>query len=109
MFSVRQNPQRGPGRLTNSAARTEVVLLIRRTVRPRGYASGFVSPAAALDDLFEQPAVRHIVSSASTLGMRCGILVASSAEICRIYHLEFVRNPVSQITIQKVSGVDPSF
>ncbi len=27
----------GPGRLTNSAARTHVVLLIRRTVRPRGY------------------------------------------------------------------------
>ena len=30
----------GPGRLTHSAARTDVVLLIRRTVRPRGYASG---------------------------------------------------------------------
>jgi len=40
----------------HSAARTDVVLLIRRTVRPRGYASGFVSPAAALDGLFEQPA-----------------------------------------------------
>ena len=32
----------------HSAARTDVVLLIRRTVRPRGYASGFNSPA----DLF---------------------------------------------------------
>src|SRR4029077_21051841 len=31
-----------------SAARTNVVLLIRRTVRPRGYASGFDSPAALL-------------------------------------------------------------
>jgi len=30
----------------HSAARTDVVLLIRRTVRPRGYASGFNSPAA---------------------------------------------------------------
>ena len=29
----------------HSAARTNVVLLIRRTVRPRGYASGFNSPA----------------------------------------------------------------
>ncbi len=28
-----------PGRLTNSTARTDLVLLIRRTVRPRGYAS----------------------------------------------------------------------
>jgi len=39
-----------------SAARTNVVLLIRRTVRPRGYASGFDSPAALLDSLFEHPA-----------------------------------------------------
>src|SRR4029077_6719962 len=55
-FSAHRNPQRGPGRLTDSAARTDVVLLIRRTVRPRGYASGFDSPAALLDGLFEQPA-----------------------------------------------------
>jgi hypothetical protein len=32
-----------------------VVLLIRRTVRPRGYASGYFSPAALLEDRFEQP------------------------------------------------------
>ncbi len=38
------------------AARTNVVLLIRRTVRPRGYASGFDSPAALLNGLFEHPA-----------------------------------------------------
>jgi hypothetical protein len=48
-FSVRQNPQRRPGRLTDSAARTDVVLLIRRTVRPGGYAS------VVVDCLFEQP------------------------------------------------------
>src|ERR1043166_8206541 len=30
----------------HSAARTDVVLLIRRTVQPRGYASGFDSPRA---------------------------------------------------------------
>src|SRR6185503_7000825 len=47
-FSVHQNPQRGPGRLTDSAARTDVMLLIRCTVRPRGYASGFDPPAALL-------------------------------------------------------------
>jgi hypothetical protein len=40
----------------HSAARTDVVLLIRRTVRPRGYASGFDLPAALLDELFEHPA-----------------------------------------------------
>jgi len=40
----------------HSAARTDLVLLIRRTVRPRGYASGFDSPAALLDGLFEHPA-----------------------------------------------------
>jgi len=40
----------------HSAARTDVVLLIRRTVRSRGYASGFDSPAALLDSLFEHPA-----------------------------------------------------
>jgi hypothetical protein len=40
----------------HSAARTNLVLLIRRTVRPRGYASGFDSPAALLDGLFEHPA-----------------------------------------------------
>jgi hypothetical protein len=43
----------------HSAARTDVVLLIRRTVRPRGYASGFDSPAALLDELFEHPADRQ--------------------------------------------------
>ena len=48
-FSDRRNPQRGPGRLTNSAARTDLVLLIRRTVRPRGYASGSFSPRALLE------------------------------------------------------------
>jgi hypothetical protein len=31
-----------------SAARTDLVLLIRRTVRPRGYASGYGSPPALL-------------------------------------------------------------
>jgi len=30
----------------HSAARTDLVLLVRRTVRPRGHASGFDSPAA---------------------------------------------------------------
>ena len=35
----------------HSAARTNVVLLIRRTVRPRGYASGLPS-AAALPTVF---------------------------------------------------------
>jgi hypothetical protein len=55
----------------HSAARTDVVLLIRRTVRPRGYASGFDSPAALpaerrvlarwgwvgeMSELFEHPA-----------------------------------------------------
>src|SRR5262249_32054310 len=36
-----------------------VVLLIRRIVRPRGYASGFDSPAALLNSLFEYPAGFH--------------------------------------------------
>ena len=39
----------------HSAARPDVVLLIRRTVRPRGYASGIDSPTALLDGLFEHP------------------------------------------------------
>jgi hypothetical protein len=39
----------------HSAARTNVVLLIRRTVRPRGYVSGFLSPAASLRNHFEHP------------------------------------------------------
>ena len=40
----------------HSAARTDVVLLIRRTVRPRGYASGPSLAAALLEELFEHPA-----------------------------------------------------
>ena len=40
----------------HSAARTDVVLLIRPTVRPRGNASGFDSPAALLNGFFEHPA-----------------------------------------------------
>ena len=39
----------------HSAARTDLVLLIRRTVRPRGYASGSSLAAALLDGLFEHP------------------------------------------------------
>jgi hypothetical protein len=39
----------------HSAARTDLVLLIRRTVRPRGYASGPSLAAALLDSLFEHP------------------------------------------------------
>jgi hypothetical protein len=66
-----QEPSTGARPPHYSAARTDVVLLIRRTVRPRGYASGFDSPAALLGmrrvtarrawagekpDLFEHPA-----------------------------------------------------
>ena len=52
----------------HSAARTDLVLLIRRTVRPRGYASGAFIGAALLDDLFEQPvtyceAIRDLLQS----------------------------------------------
>ena len=36
----------GTRRPTDSAALTDLALLIRRTVRPGGYASGFDSPAA---------------------------------------------------------------
>jgi hypothetical protein len=43
------------------------MLLIRRTVRPRGYASGFDSPAALLVRLFEHPSqsVSHELRDAS--------------------------------------------
>ena len=51
----RANSSTGTRPPHHSAARTDVVLLIRRTVRPRGYASGFALPAALLDDLFDQP------------------------------------------------------
>ena len=34
----------------HSAARTDLVLLIRRTVRPTGYASGFLSPKGSLGE-----------------------------------------------------------
>jgi hypothetical protein len=40
----------------HSAARTDVVLLIRRTVRPRGYASGAFIGCGLADSLFEHPA-----------------------------------------------------
>ena len=43
----------------HSAARTDLVLLIRRTVRPRGYASGSSFAAALLDGLFEHPVERR--------------------------------------------------
>ena len=47
----------------HSAALTDLVLLIRRTVRPRGYASGFDSPAALLDDFFERLATQVVILS----------------------------------------------
>ena len=71
-FSVRVShrsfidPQRGPGRLTDSAARTDVVLLIRRTVRPRGYASGFDSPAALLG-------TRRVLARQGRVGEKSGL------------------------------------
>jgi hypothetical protein len=46
----------------HSAARTDLVLLIRRTVRPRGYASGPSLAAALLDSLFEHPVKVSCVS-----------------------------------------------
>jgi len=49
----------------HSAARTDLVRLIRRTVRPRGYASGFDSPAALLDDFFERLAKSQLLSQVS--------------------------------------------
>ena len=51
----------------HSAARTDLVLLIRRTVRPRGYASGFESPAALLDGLFEHPVVNSFSAVATRM------------------------------------------
>jgi hypothetical protein len=39
----------------HSAARTDVVLLIRRTVRPRGYASGAFFVCGLAEHHFEQP------------------------------------------------------
>jgi len=39
----------------HSAARTDVVLLIRRTVRPRGYASGGFVGCGLAGQRFEQP------------------------------------------------------
>ena len=45
----------------HSAARTNVVLPICRTVRPRGYASGSSLAAALLNGLFEHPAWRSPV------------------------------------------------
>jgi len=47
-----------PGRLTNSAARTNVALLIRRAVRPcnvDAYVSVATLPAVLLNGLFEHP------------------------------------------------------
>ena len=50
----------------HSAARTDVVLLIRRTVRPRGYASG-PSLAAAL------PAERRVLARRGWAGEKSGL------------------------------------
>jgi hypothetical protein len=53
----------------HSAARTNAVLLIRRTVRPRGYASGFLSPAASLAAFLSSPSARsRILIPTVTLG-----------------------------------------
>ena len=50
----------------HSAARTDLVLLIRRTVRPRGYASGFDSPAAL-------PAERRVLARRGWAGEKSGL------------------------------------
>ena len=55
----------------HSAARTDVVLLIRRTLRPRGYASGVDAPAASSDGLFEQPSLSQAVSTYLLGKCRC--------------------------------------
>ena len=56
VLASKASSQRGPGRLTDSAARTNLVLLIRRTARPRGYASGVFIGCGLAGRLFEQPA-----------------------------------------------------
>jgi hypothetical protein len=67
----------GPGRLTNSAARTDVVLLIRRTMHPKGYASSPSLAAALLNGHFAHPAyvvspiVPLIIASYSACVNRC--------------------------------------
>src|SRR5437016_13057589 len=65
----------------HSPARTNLVLLIRRTVRPRGYASGFFSPAALLGGHFEHP---------SSLNSRKG------SQILKYFSMLIYRSPVSQ-------------
>jgi len=50
----------------HSAARTDVVLLIRRTVRSRGYASGFDLPAAL-------PAERRVLARRGWAGEKSGL------------------------------------
>jgi hypothetical protein len=55
----------GPGRLTNSAARTNVALLIRRAVRPCNVdcvRSVATLPAALLKGLFEQPGEENMMN-----------------------------------------------
>src|SRR6185436_20671751 len=50
----------------HSAARTNLVLLIRRTVRPRGYASGFDSPATL-------PAEGRVLARRGWVGEKSGL------------------------------------
>jgi hypothetical protein len=57
----------------HSAARTDVVLLIRRTVRPRGYASGASIGCGLADGLFEHPA-GVLISYPRHADYRCSVM-----------------------------------
>ncbi len=53
-----------------------MVLLIRRTVRPRGYAFGFDLPAALLDGLSEQPGGHSTSVSDLRRGIVSGVIIS---------------------------------
>ena len=63
---VSVKPSTGTRPPHHSAARTDVVLLTRRTVRPGGYVSGFDSPAAL-------PAERRVLARRGWAGEKAGL------------------------------------
>jgi len=61
-----------------------VVLLIRRTVRPRGYASGFGSPRALLDNDFERSLYSNLQKHSTEYSTRKSNFVLSHASPCDV-------------------------
>jgi len=81
----------------HSAARTDVVLLIRRTVRPIGYASGFESSAAL-------PTERRVLARRGWAGEKSQLFERPAWSCPVVSNIRNIRFPRADIAVPHAAG-----